>query len=62
MPCADSLAQDREDDKHMREGAELLCEALRFHERLGLEIPPPYASWWERHKARDQKAALEVKP
>jgi hypothetical protein len=51
MPCRDS--RDDEDNAHMREGGELLCDFVRGLELAGFKVPARWSKWWERHKARD---------
>ena len=60
MPCSDGReAEDREDNRHMRLGAEALCTWMRILEKnLTLDqatqsIPAVVVSWWIEHKERD---------
>jgi hypothetical protein len=64
MPCSDGREsfdwEEAEDNRHMREGAELLCGWLKHIESLG-EYPgvPDWAKdWWEKHKERDARREI----
>lgn len=53
-PCRDGREdEDREDDEHMRLGAELLCALLREVENQDRPVPAMFRDWWEAHKRRD---------
>lgn len=56
MPCSDGREDlDREDDRHMRRGAALLCDWLTKVEEAGgiVFVPMPIQLWWAEHKKRD---------
>ena len=58
MPCYDGRErEDQEDNRHMGQGASLLCEWMRRIESAGglVLVPPPICIWWEEHKQRDAK-------
>lgn len=57
MPCSDGREHEvEEDNRHMRQGAALLCSLLKEAEGVGAlyMFPTQIVLWWEEHKIRDK--------
>lgn len=53
-PCSDERPGDREHERHMREGAALLCAIMRHDLTI---YDQSVMVWWERHQRFDANYA-----